>query len=1187
MPDEVNIRFNVDDHGLNQASENIQKLERQSQSSFGNAEKAAGGFSGALGNIASTAAGFIAANVVMGAFNEITGAIHGAFSSAIEFEQIQAQTAAVLKSTGGAAGMTAESVKELAASLEAVTPFSDEAVQSTENLLLTFTSIGKDIFPQATETVLDMATALGEDTKSAAIQLGKALQDPVLGVTALRRVGVNFNDAQKEVIKTMVETGDTAGAQALIMQELQKEFGGSARAAGETFGGQLAILKHNLGDVARDIVMVFLPALASAAKWLNENLVTGVEAAKEGLHLLAEVLRGPIDAGLSLLSQGFDEVVKRLQPFTPVIGAARDILKGFVDQAIDFGHRIKSEVVPAVLDFAGGALGKMVDFIGRAIPKVLEFASAHKTLVGFILGGPLGAAIGFLITHWGNFVDLMGNVRDRVSELVSGPLANLRDGIKGVFEAFQNGPQAGFEALHIPDSVIDGFKRFKDMLGDFGEKLARIDSKDVLQFFRDLGNSIADLAASTQPLIDLFRPLVEDIFKELADAVAPIGKAFKDDLLPALQELIPAGQAMLPVLKVIGEVLGVILVAAIYAVLEALKLLIPIVAEVLVIAIKALALQIQLVAEAIKIAAPVIMTLVEALKAIGSGVVQAAINVFEDFKNIVESTKPLWPAISAAIKLMGDDIKLVWDTVKIAAEAAWSQIKIAIQTALGVIEGLFHTFKGLLTGDWEEMWNGLKEVASSIWEGIKAFFETGLTALKQIFQNVIPDLKQIAEDMIGGMRDVLEGGWDKLRDGVWAMKDKLISGLGNVKDWLVDVGWDLVRGIAQGITDGGPAIVKSAVDKLSDLIPGWAKDALSILSPSKVMRDEVGIWISAGIAEGITAGSNKIHDALNSVTDGMIEEWNSKMRDLNQQTGGSLQSWRQLLQEGLDQGKSMSTEAISVLLVSLKNQILNSDLPLEGKALAENTLAGIVQTFQNGGGAANSALIEIINTLLKTATDGAAKVGAAVASAAKPSNSGANDPFVNPGTWGQGGSNSPTPVPGQNYPSASSVPGFANGQLPAVPGFDWNFTNGGWVLSPHDYGGVAPGTRLPGDNSEGNPTFQQDVPGSTFMPGFGWVPDSVAAQIRAITSKGTGSNNPAGYTQGSNGSFTTPGGTASWIKDANGNWVLAANGTNGPSTPAVQVNIENVTATNEQEAAAAGGNIGFAVASQLQARGAA
>lgn len=170
-----------------------------------------------------------------------------------ESQDLISQTNAVLQSTGGIAGVTADQVTQLATAWQKQTKFSDEAVRGAENILLTFTKITADKFPQATEAVLNLSTAMHEDLQSAAVQVGKALQDPILGITALRRVGVNFNDAQKEVVKNLVETGHQAEAQALILKELQTEFGGSAVAAGSTFSGSLAKLKNTLNDVEEKI----------------------------------------------------------------------------------------------------------------------------------------------------------------------------------------------------------------------------------------------------------------------------------------------------------------------------------------------------------------------------------------------------------------------------------------------------------------------------------------------------------------------------------------------------------------------------------------------------------------------------------------------------------------------------------------------------------------------------------------------------------------------------------------------------------------------------------------------------------------------------------------------------------------------------------------------------------------------
>jgi len=184
--------------------------------------------------------------------------------SAIEAEQAQSQLNAVLKSTGGIAGVTAESALNLSQALQKVTTFGDEAILSAENMLLTFTKIGSNIFPQATETVLDMSIALGQDAKSSAIQLGKALNDPIQGVNALSRVGIKFTEGQKELIKTLVESGRTLDAQNLILKELSTEFGGSAKAKAKTFGGQIEQLKNSFDDLQEVVGKGLIVALREA-----------------------------------------------------------------------------------------------------------------------------------------------------------------------------------------------------------------------------------------------------------------------------------------------------------------------------------------------------------------------------------------------------------------------------------------------------------------------------------------------------------------------------------------------------------------------------------------------------------------------------------------------------------------------------------------------------------------------------------------------------------------------------------------------------------------------------------------------------------------------------------------------------------------------------------------------------------
>lgn len=183
----------------------------------------------------------------------IVGGLGFAVSSAAESEQAMAQLDAVLKSTGGAAGMTRDELTNLADALQKVTVYDDEAIIGAESLMLTFTKVSKEVFPEAIATVLDMSTALGQDLQSSTIQLGKALNDPIKGITALSRVGVSFTETQKETIKAMVETGDVLGAQKVILAELAGEFGGSATAAADTLNGSIEQLGNSFGNLMEAI----------------------------------------------------------------------------------------------------------------------------------------------------------------------------------------------------------------------------------------------------------------------------------------------------------------------------------------------------------------------------------------------------------------------------------------------------------------------------------------------------------------------------------------------------------------------------------------------------------------------------------------------------------------------------------------------------------------------------------------------------------------------------------------------------------------------------------------------------------------------------------------------------------------------------------------------------------------------
>jgi len=185
-------------------------------------------------------------------------------ASIVAFDKQQkaiAQVEAGIKSTGMAAGFTSKQLQKMASELQGKTLFGDEDIlQNATAQLLTFTNIAGEQFARTQVAVTNLATkSFKGDLKSASIQLGKALNDPIANLSALSRAGIQFSDEQKEVIKSLVETNRLAEAQNLILDELDTQFGGAAEAAAQAGAGGLQQLQNQFGDLMEEIGGMLIP----------------------------------------------------------------------------------------------------------------------------------------------------------------------------------------------------------------------------------------------------------------------------------------------------------------------------------------------------------------------------------------------------------------------------------------------------------------------------------------------------------------------------------------------------------------------------------------------------------------------------------------------------------------------------------------------------------------------------------------------------------------------------------------------------------------------------------------------------------------------------------------------------------------------------------------------------------------
>jgi len=201
-------------------------------------------------------------------------------NAAEEAEVASRRLAQTLKNAGDEGGKWAKHAENLATSLMKQTGIDDEVIKGGQAILATFHAVGGQVgqssgaFDRATKAALDLSKTGFGDVDSAAKALGKALQDPEKGLTALRRSGVNFTEAQKEQIKAMNDAGDSAGAMNLILGEVEKQVGGVAEktaTSGDKMKTAFNETKESIGKALLPVLQQLAPILQSVAQYVQEN----------------------------------------------------------------------------------------------------------------------------------------------------------------------------------------------------------------------------------------------------------------------------------------------------------------------------------------------------------------------------------------------------------------------------------------------------------------------------------------------------------------------------------------------------------------------------------------------------------------------------------------------------------------------------------------------------------------------------------------------------------------------------------------------------------------------------------------------------------------------------------------------------------------------------------------------------
>lgn len=472
--------------------------------------------------------------------------------------QAVAQVEAGLRSTGESAGFSSKELQKMASELQNVTRYGDEEIlKGVTAQLLTFTNITDTAFARTQQAALDLSARLGGDLQSSAIQLGKALNDPVANLSALSRSGIQFSKEQKTLINSLVETNRLSEAQSVILDELEKQYGGSAKAAADAGAGGIVQLKNSIGDLMEEIGGLINKAIQPMVKW-TKDIVSGLQAMDEQSKQTAVVIGtlaaaiGPVTylviqlaravmflmsplalkiAAIAAIGVAINTLIHNLKPlgerFIFYFGMAKNAVINMASSALN----ALGELVSYIDAIAGGALKGLAEGM-KSMKNELQDPADMTAWVGPLEG--LGKTFGGLISTVREFVFGVGELGENVDIDVNVNTVDAESNLNSLSKKAKSASNSlkPLVEMEISDDIYSPFKQVNYELMNLDELMST-----ALDNFEGLN----EIALTTSPTMEV---------------LSGIARTFTDSFGQGMANVIVQGEKLIDVLQNIGKLLA-------------------------------------------------------------------------------------------------------------------------------------------------------------------------------------------------------------------------------------------------------------------------------------------------------------------------------------------------------------------------------------------------------------------------------------------------------------------------------------------------------------------------------------------------------------------------------------------------------------------------------------------------------
>lgn len=342
---------------------------------------------------------------------------------------------------------------------------------------------------------------------------------------------------------------------------------------------------------------------------------------------------------------------------------------------------------------------------------------------------------------------------------------------------------------------------------------------------------------------------------------------------------------------------------------------------------------------------PIVTTVWNGIKTVVSTIMQAISDVIQTIGTAIQAVwtaiwnvvktvaMTIWDAIKNFISLEMQGIQTViqsvmaiiqtiwqtaWNVIETVVQTIWSIISTTVSTAINAVAGVIRSVTDAIKGDWSGAWNEIENVASTIWNGITSIVSTAINGVRSIISSVMNGISSVWSSAWNGIKSITSGamsmvrsvvssgmsamcgvvssmmsavqsafvsGWNAARNATANGISRAVSAARSMTGAMVSAGRDFVMGFVNGI-EGAIWRAASAAARMASAAMHAAKAWFNIGSPSKVMRDQVGKWVPAGLAVGIEQNTDLVENAAKRMAEAAMPDIH--MTDMQQRINGAL-----------------------------------------------------------------------------------------------------------------------------------------------------------------------------------------------------------------------------------------------------------------------------------------------------------